>query len=49
MSAFGLKAMRLLIPDRHARLFDASMGGFFGIGIAQLAQMFLHNQLKRAG
>jgi VanZ family protein len=52
ISAFGLEAMQLLTPYRHARLLDASMkavGGFFGIGIAQLAQMFLHNQLKRAG
>jgi hypothetical protein len=52
ISAFGLEALQLLTPDRHARLLDASMkavGGFFGIGIAQMAQMFLRTQLKRAG
>ena len=49
--AFGLEALQLLTPDRHARLHDALMkaaGGVCGIGIAQLAQMFLPSRINRA-
>ena len=51
IGAFGLEALQLLTPDRHARLLDASMkaaGGAAGIGIAQLAQLALRAQIKRA-
>jgi VanZ family protein len=51
-SAFGLEALQLLTPDRHARLLDAlvkAAGGVCGIGIAQLAQLVLRTQIKRAG
>ena len=52
ISAFGLEALQLLTPDRHARLLDASMkavGGFCGMGIAQLVQMFLRNSTQARG
>ncbi len=52
IGAFGLEALQLLTPDRHARLLDASMkavGGLCGIGLAQLAQMVLRNPINRAG
>jgi VanZ family protein len=52
ISAFGLEALQLLTPDRHARLLDAlvkAAGGVFGIGIGQLAQLVLHTQVKRPG
>ena len=51
-SAFGLEALQLLTPDRHARLFDAlvkAAGGVCGIGIGQLAQLVLRTQIRRAG
>ena len=51
-SAFGLEALQLLTPDRHARLFDAlvkAAGGACGIGIGQLAQLVLRTQIRRAG
>ena len=46
ISAFGLEALQLLTPDRHARLLDAlvkAAGGVCGIGIGQLAQLVLAN------
>jgi VanZ family protein len=49
ISAFGLEALQLLTPDRHARLLDAlvkAAGGVCGIGIGQLA---LQIQVKRTG
>jgi len=52
ISAFGLEALQLLTPDRHARLLDAlvkAAGGVCGIGIGQLAQLVLRIQIKRAG
>ncbi len=52
ISAFGLEALQLLTPDRHARLLDAlvkAAGGVCGIGIGQLAQLVLRTQIKRAG
>jgi hypothetical protein len=52
IGAFGLEALQLLTPDRHARLLDAlvkAAGGVCGIGIGQLAQLFLQTQIKRAG
>jgi len=39
ISSFGLEALQLLTPDRHARLLDAlvkAAGGLCGIGIGQL-------------
>jgi hypothetical protein len=51
-SAFGLEALQLLTPDRHARLLDATVkaaGGISGLGIGQLGQLFLRTQIKRAG
>jgi hypothetical protein len=39
-SAFGLEALQLLTPDRHARTIDAlvkAAGGLGGIGIGRLA------------
>lgn len=50
ISAFGLEALQLLTPDRHARLLDAlvkTAGGLCGIGIGRLAQ--LRAQIRRAG
>ena len=52
ISAFGLEALQLLTPDRHARLLDAlvkAAGGVCGIGIGQLTELFLRAQIKRAG
>ena len=52
ISAFGLEALQLLTPDRHARLLDAlikAAGGICGIGIGQLAQLLLRTRVKRAG
>jgi hypothetical protein len=52
ITAFGLEALQLLTPDRHARLLDAlvkAAGGVCGIGIGQLAQLFLPIQIKGAG
>lgn len=52
ISAFGLEALQLLTPDRHARLFDAlvkAAGGVCGVGIGQLAQLMLRTQIKRTG
>lgn len=52
ISAFGLEALQLLTPDRHARLLDAMVkaaGGVCGVGIGQLAQLALRTQIKRAG
>ena len=52
ISAFGLEALQLLTPDRHARLLDAlvkAAGGVCGIGIGQLGQLVLRAQFKRAG
>jgi VanZ family protein len=52
ISAFGLEALQLLTPDRHARLLDAlvkAAGGVCGIGTGQLAQLALRAQIKRAG
>jgi hypothetical protein len=49
--AFGLEALQLLTPDRHARLLDAlvkAAGGVCGIGIGQLAQLALRTPIKRA-
>jgi hypothetical protein len=46
VSAFGLEALQLLTPDRHARLLDAQVkaaGGVCGIGIGQLAQLAFAN------
>jgi VanZ family protein len=51
VSAFGLEALQLLTPDRHARLLDAlvkAAGGVCGIGIGQLAQLALRTPIKRA-
>ena len=39
ISAFGLEALQLLTPDRHARLLDAfvkAAGGVCGISIGQI-------------
>jgi hypothetical protein len=52
ISAFGLEAMQLLTPDRHARLLDAlvkAAGGLCGISIGQLGQLVLRTQTGRAG
>ena len=52
ISAFGLEALQVLTPDRHARLLDALVkagGGVCGIGIGQLTQLMLSPQIKRAG
>jgi VanZ family protein len=52
ITAFGLEALQLLTPDRHARLLDAlvkATGGVCGIGTAQLAQLALRAQIRRAG
>ena len=52
ISAFGLEALQLLTPDRHARLLDAlvkAAGGFCGIGVGQLTQLALRAQIRRAG
>jgi VanZ family protein len=52
ISPFGLEALQLLTPDRHARLLDAvvkAAGGVCGTGIGQLAQLVLQTQVKRAG
>ena len=52
ISAFGLEALQLLTPDRHARLLDAlvkAAGGVCGIGIGQLGQLVLRPQTERAG
>ena len=49
ITAFGLEALQLLTPDRHARLLDAlvkAAGGVCGIGIAQLAQQLLGPPIK---
>jgi hypothetical protein len=50
-SAFGLEALQLLTPDRHARVIDAlvkAAGGICGIGFGQLRQLFLRAQTNRA-
>jgi VanZ family protein len=50
--AFGLEALQLLTPDRHARLIDAlvkAAGSACGIGFGQLGQLFLRAQTNRAG
>jgi VanZ family protein len=50
-SAFGLEALQLLTPDRHARVIDAlvkAAGGICGIGFGQLGQLFLRAQTNRA-
>jgi hypothetical protein len=52
ISAFGLEALQLLTPDRHARLLDAlvkASGGICGIGIGQLGQLVLRTQIDRTG
>ena len=52
IGAFGLEALQLLTPDRHARVLDAvvkAAGGICGIGIGQVAQLVLRTQIKRAG
>ncbi len=52
ISAFGLEALQLLTPDRHARMLDAlvkAAGGVCGIGTGQLAQLALRTQIRRAG
>ncbi|WP_365884966.1 VanZ family protein [Bradyrhizobium sp.] len=52
ISAFGLEALQLLTPDRHARLLDAlvkAAGGMCGIGIGQLAEIVLQTQVRRSG
>lgn len=52
ISAFGLEALQLLTPDRHAHLLDALVkagGGLCGIAIGQRTQMLLRPQIKRAG
>lgn len=51
VSAFGLEALQLLTPDRHARLLDAMVkaaGGICGIGVGQLGQLMLRAQTNRA-
>ena len=50
--AFGLEALQLLTPDRHARLLDAlvkAAGGICGISIGQLGQLVLRAETDRAG
>jgi VanZ family protein len=50
-SAFGLEALQLLTPDRHARVIDAlvkAAGGICGIGFGQLGQLFSRVQTNRA-
>jgi len=50
-SAFGLEALQLLTPDRHARVIDMlvkAAGGICGIGFGQLRQLFLRAQTNRA-
>ena len=52
ISAFGLEALQLLTPDRHARLLDAlvkAAGGVCGIGIgsAGTACLARPNQARR--
>ena len=50
-SAFGLEALQLLTPDRHARVIDAlvkAAGGICGIGVGQLGQLFSRAQTNRA-
>lgn len=52
ISAFGLEALQLLTPDRHARLLDAlvkAAGGVCGIGVGQLGQLMLRTKIKGAG
>ena len=52
VSAFGLEALQLLTPDRHARLLDAlvkAAGGVFGMGAGQFAQLVLRTQIKGVG
>jgi VanZ family protein len=49
--AFGLEALQLLTPDRHARLLDAlvkAAGGICGISIGQLGQLVLRAETDRA-
>jgi VanZ family protein len=49
--AFGLEALQLLTPDRHARLIDAlvkAAGAGCGIGFGQLGQLFWRAQADRA-
>jgi len=51
-SAFGLEALQLLTPDRHARVIDAlvkAAGGICGIGFGLLGQLFSRVQTNRAG
>src|ERR1700692_3737464 len=46
--AFGLEALQLLTPDRHARLLDAlvkAAGGLSGIGIGQLISLMLRPEI----
>lgn len=52
VSAFGLEALQLLTPDRHARLLDAlvkAAGGVFGMGAGQFVQLVLRTQIKGVG
>jgi VanZ family protein len=49
-SAFGLEALQLLTPDRHARVLDAVMkaaGGICGISASQLMLLLLRTSLSR--
>jgi len=42
--AFGLEALQLLTPDRHARVLDAAvkaLGGLCGIGSGRIAPLLL--------
>ena len=51
ISAFGLEALQLLTPDRHARLLDAlvkAAGGTCGLGVGQLTQCAWRAQIRRA-
>ena len=51
-SAFGLEALQLLTPDRHARVLDAlvkATGGICGISAGQLMSLLLRTRVSRAG
>jgi hypothetical protein len=50
--AFGLEALQLITPDRHARLFDAFVklaGGWSGLGLGHLAMFFMRAGRLRLG
>ncbi|QOZ24919.1 hypothetical protein CI1B_08980 [Bradyrhizobium ivorense] len=50
--AFGLEALQLITPDRHARLLDAFVklaGGWSGLGFGHLTMSFMRAGRLRLG